>query len=74
MLWRDLKILQVYGANTNVGKSIVSTLLCRAFKKKSPTSGVLYLKPVSTGPPEEADTRYVASELLVGSITILKAS
>lgn len=59
MLWRDLKVLQVYGANTEVGKSIVSTLLCKAFKRKSPTSGVLYLKPVSTGPLEDADTKYV---------------
>ncbi|ERF70491.1 hypothetical protein EPUS_07347 [Endocarpon pusillum Z07020] len=60
MLWRDLRALQIYGANTNVGKSIVSTLLCKAFKRKSPTSGVLYLKPISTGPVEDADTRHIS--------------
>jgi hypothetical protein len=59
MLWRDLRTIQIYGANTNVGKSIVSTLLCKAFKSRSPTNGVLYLKPVSTGPIEDADDRYV---------------
>jgi len=59
MLWRDLRVLQIYGANTNVGKSIVSTLLCKAFKIKSPSHGVLYLKPISTGPLEDADTGYV---------------
>lgn len=62
MLWRDLKILQIYGSNTDVGKSIMSVLLCKAFKKKSPNKGVLYLKPVSTGPLEDADTRYVCSD------------
>jgi bifunctional dethiobiotin synthetase / adenosylmethionine---8-amino-7-oxononanoate aminotransferase len=53
MLWRDLKAWQVFGANTNVGKTIVSTLLCRALQK--PGHRVLYLKPVSTGPENEAD-------------------
>lgn len=59
MLWRDLKVLQVYGANTNVGKSIISTLLCKALGRKSPNGGVLYLKPVSTGPLEDSDATYV---------------
>jgi dethiobiotin synthetase/adenosylmethionine--8-amino-7-oxononanoate aminotransferase len=57
MLWRDLKLLQIYGANTSVGKTIVSTILCNAFQRQAPQSGVLYLKPVSTGPLEEADDR-----------------
>lgn len=65
MLWRDLKILQIYGANTDVGKSIVSTLLCKAFKRKSPASGVLYLKPISTGALQDADTRYVTFNALI---------
>jgi bifunctional dethiobiotin synthetase / adenosylmethionine---8-amino-7-oxononanoate aminotransferase len=59
MLWRDLKAFQIYGSNTNVGKSIVSTLLCKALKRKSPVNGVLYIKPVSTGPLEESDATYV---------------
>jgi bifunctional dethiobiotin synthetase / adenosylmethionine---8-amino-7-oxononanoate aminotransferase len=60
MLWRDLKLLQIYGANTNVGKTIVSTILCNAFQRRAPQRGTLYLKPVSTGPLEEADDRYGA--------------
>jgi dethiobiotin synthetase/adenosylmethionine--8-amino-7-oxononanoate aminotransferase len=60
MLWRDLKLLQIYGANTNVGKTIVSTVLCNAFQRRAPQGGTLYLKPVSTGPLEEADDRYAA--------------
>jgi dethiobiotin synthetase/adenosylmethionine--8-amino-7-oxononanoate aminotransferase len=57
MLWRDLKLLQIYGANTSVGKTIVSTILCNAFQRRAPQGGILYLKPVSTGPLEEADDR-----------------
>jgi dethiobiotin synthetase/adenosylmethionine--8-amino-7-oxononanoate aminotransferase len=57
MLWRDLKAWQVYGANTDVGKTIVSTVLCRALQRRASPSGLLYLKPVSTGPQAEADDR-----------------
>jgi dethiobiotin synthetase/adenosylmethionine--8-amino-7-oxononanoate aminotransferase len=59
MLWRDLRVLQVYGANTDVGKTIISTLLCKALQRRAPAGGLLYLKPVSTGPAEEADDRCV---------------
>ena len=58
MLWRDLRILQVYGSNTNVGKTVVSTILCKALRRRDPNSPLLYLKPVSTGPIEDADDRY----------------
>ncbi|KIX93867.1 uncharacterized protein Z520_10492 [Fonsecaea multimorphosa CBS 102226] len=57
MLWRDLKAWQVFGANTNVGKTIVSTLLCRALQ--TPDQRVLYLKPVSTGPRDEEDVGHI---------------
>lgn len=60
MLWRDLKAWQVYGANTNAGKTIVSTVLCKALQRRAPTNGVLYLKPVSTGPQDEADDRHIS--------------
>lgn len=60
MLWRDLKIWQVYGANTDVGKTIVSTLLCKALAPRAPPNGLLYLKPISTGPDDEADDRHIA--------------
>ncbi|KIV95377.1 dethiobiotin synthase [Exophiala mesophila] len=59
MLWRDLKAWQVYGANTDVGKTIVSTILCRALQRRAPQNGLLYLKPVSTGPQSDADDGHI---------------
>ncbi|KAI9769896.1 MAG: hypothetical protein M1839_003562 [Geoglossum umbratile] len=59
-IWRSLRAYQVYGANTNVGKTIVSTVLCKALKRRFPKEGVWYLKPISTGPQSEADNRHVA--------------
>ena len=56
-LWPRLRTLQIYGANTGVGKTIFSTVLCRAFQRK--LQRVQYVKPVSTGPLDEADDRYV---------------
>ncbi|KAH8695203.1 onanonoxo-7-onima-8-eninoihtemlysoneda [Talaromyces proteolyticus] len=55
-LWRSLRAHQVYGANTNVGKTVVSTLLCKALAERG---SVGFLKPVSTGSLEEADDRHV---------------
>ena len=52
VLYRNLLAYQVYGANTEVGKTIFSTILCKAFAK---TRKTWYLKPVSTGPDDEAD-------------------
>ena len=60
MLIRDVKILQIWGANTDVGKTIVSTLLCKALSRRTPDAGLLYLKPVSTGPLVEADDRHLS--------------
>lgn len=53
-LWRKLRVHQIYGANTDVGKTIVSTLLLKVLSENSKTG---FLKPVSTGPLEEADDR-----------------
>ncbi|KAI9773668.1 MAG: hypothetical protein M1840_006942 [Geoglossum simile] len=58
-LWRSLRVYQIYGANTNVGKTIVSTVLCKALRRRLPAEGVWYMKPVSTGPRDEADDRHV---------------
>ncbi|KAK1005627.1 hypothetical protein LTR54_006916 [Friedmanniomyces endolithicus] len=58
-----LRVLQVYGANTGVGKTIFSSILCRAFQKHFPK--VHYLKPVSTGPLEEADDSGSGGETVV---------
>lgn len=56
-LWRTLRAHQVYGANTDVGKTIVSTALCNAVNKSRDRAA--FLKPVSTGPLDEADDRSV---------------
>lgn len=57
VLWPKLRVLQLYGANTDVGKTIFSTVLCNAFARK--VKNVYYLKPVSTGPANDADDRCV---------------
>jgi dethiobiotin synthetase/adenosylmethionine--8-amino-7-oxononanoate aminotransferase len=67
-LWRSLAAFQVYGANTNVGKTVASTILCKVLGdaprlRERPGGGertgggVHYLKPVSTGPVEHVDSR-----------------
>jgi hypothetical protein len=58
-LSRSLRVFQIYGANTDVGKTIVSTLLCKALRKRSESEGVWYLKPVSTGALLDADDLWV---------------
>lgn len=57
MLWRSLRALQVYGANTDVGKTIVSTLLCRTAQLHKQKAA--FLKPVSTGALDDADDRHL---------------
>lgn len=46
----------MYGANTAVGKTVFSTILCKALARSQKT---WYLKPVSTGPFDEADDGHV---------------
>lgn len=71
-LYRHLRIHQLFGANTDVGKTVFATALCRASIARSrrhpqaestghdeQRASVYYLKPVSTGPSNEADDRYV---------------
>lgn len=59
LLHRQLRIHQIFGANTNVGKTIFATALVRA----SAHCGhhVLYLKPISTGDVGDADDLYESS-------------
>lgn len=52
-LYHSLRALQVYGANTDVGKTIVSTILCRAIQRQNQRAA--FLKPVSTGDLTDAD-------------------
>lgn len=67
-LWKNAVAVQVYGANTGVGKTVFSTLMGAHFGRvsyKGRTSirpgrwKVQYVKPVSTGPADEADDRSV---------------
>lgn len=57
MLWRNLRVYQIYGANTEVGKTVLTTVLCKATSKFYEAEKTHYLKPVSTGPLEDADER-----------------
>ncbi|CAH0023100.1 unnamed protein product [Clonostachys rhizophaga] len=60
LLWRRLRIHQIYGANTDVGKTIFSTFLCNAASNhRGGADRVAYLKPVSTGPRDEADSNHI---------------
>ena len=57
VLYRNLKIHHVFGANTDVGKTVFSTLLTLA--SVAANRNTFYLKPVSTGPLVDADDRCV---------------
>lgn len=60
VLLRSLRAYQVYGANTDVGKTIFSTILCNALARRRPRERVCYMKPISTGPLREADYYHVS--------------
>ena len=47
MLFRNLRVHQIFGANTEVGKTVFSTALCRTSAQLGEASH--YLKPVGTG-------------------------
>ncbi|GAB1318048.1 Onanonoxo-7-onima-8-eninoihtemlysoneda [Madurella fahalii] len=58
LLRPDLRIFQIFGANTDVGKTICSAVLCRASTCKSDGT-TRYLKPISTGPAATTDASHV---------------
>ncbi|KAK6541501.1 hypothetical protein TWF694_007309 [Orbilia ellipsospora] len=60
LLWRSLRIYQIFGANTDVGKTIFTTLLARTAKRLWRDEEITYLKPVSTGAEDEADDRHIS--------------
>ncbi|KAM3512070.1 hypothetical protein MY11210_004267 [Beauveria gryllotalpidicola] len=60
LLWRSLRVYQVFGANTEVGKTVFTTLLCKSAKRNWKQENVSFLKPVSTGPLDEADDHPVS--------------
>ncbi|KAL0954696.1 hypothetical protein HGRIS_003645 [Hohenbuehelia grisea] len=61
LLFKHLRVHQVFGANTDVGKTILTTALVRA--SAAQRDKVFYLKPVSTGPPQDADDAHVTSHM-----------
>jgi dethiobiotin synthetase/adenosylmethionine--8-amino-7-oxononanoate aminotransferase len=67
LLWRSLRAYQVYGANTEVGKTVVTTTLCKAASRLwgGEDEGIVYLKPVSTGPADAADDRCELSPVVL---------
>ena len=60
-LYKHIRIHQIFGANTDVGKSLLSTALVLGSAKRG--KYVRYLKPVSTGPLQDADDEYELSNL-----------
>ncbi|KDR78927.1 hypothetical protein GALMADRAFT_244587 [Galerina marginata CBS 339.88] len=56
-LFQHFRVHQIFGANTNVGKTILTTALVRASAQRG--KNVFYLKPVSTGPLTDADDLHV---------------
>lgn len=56
LLRRQLRVHQIYGANTDVGKTIFATALCRTAARVYRGERVSFLKPVSTGPDHESDS------------------
>ncbi|TDZ75102.1 Bifunctional dethiobiotin synthetase/7 8-diamino-pelargonic acid aminotransferase [Colletotrichum trifolii] len=64
LLWRSLRAYQIYGANTDVGKTVFSSMLCNAARKSWPDEQTAFLKPVSTGPAAEADDRCKSRSVL----------
>lgn len=53
MLYRSLRVHTLFGANTEIGKTIFSTALCRTSLALG--EQVSYLKPVGTGNTDEGD-------------------
>ncbi|KAI9496590.1 hypothetical protein BDB00DRAFT_807931 [Zychaea mexicana] len=58
---RAFQAYQIFAANTDVGKTILATGLCRAaaLTAKQKNRDVFYLKPVQTGYPVDSDERHV---------------
>ncbi|KAI1748843.1 bifunctional dethiobiotin synthetase/adenosylmethionine-8-amino-7-oxononanoate aminotransferase [Xylaria castorea] len=59
LLWRNLRVYKIYGANTDVGKTIFTSILCNASRCIWKDEATAYLKPVSTGSDDEADDNHI---------------
>lgn len=54
----------IYGSNTGVGKTLVSTGIITSILSASEPSHCVYVKPVQTGLPVDSDSRYVYRKVL----------
>lgn len=75
LLFESTRAFIVFGANTEVGKTVFSALLCRNLTRQGNGREdlVAYLKPVSTGPDSESDekcTYYLCHSLLSTSANL----
>ena len=59
----------VWGANTAVGKTLVSAGLAASARRRA--MPFLYLKPVQTGFPDDSDADFVASRSRAGVVTTM---
>ncbi|KAI0859724.1 bifunctional dethiobiotin synthetase/adenosylmethionine-8-amino-7-oxononanoate aminotransferase [Xylaria cubensis] len=59
LLWRNLRVYKIYGANTDVGKTIFTSILCNTSRSIWKDEATAYLKPVSTGSDDEADDNHI---------------
>ncbi|KAI0436298.1 bifunctional dethiobiotin synthetase/adenosylmethionine-8-amino-7-oxononanoate aminotransferase [Xylaria telfairii] len=59
LLWRNLRVYKIYGANTDVGKTVFTSILCNASKRIWEEEATAYLKPVSTGSDDDADDNHI---------------
>jgi dethiobiotin synthetase/adenosylmethionine--8-amino-7-oxononanoate aminotransferase len=57
LLRRSLRTFHVFGANTEVGKTVFTTFLASAVRHHFPREQSAFLKPVSTGALKDADDR-----------------
>ncbi|CAM0142089.1 hypothetical protein VKS41_004208 [Umbelopsis sp. WA50703] len=68
---RAFQSYNIFAANTNVGKTIFATGLCRAaaIQAQQNNKRVFYLKPVQTGYPVDSDARHVETFTNKGSVS-----
>lgn len=67
LLFKHFRVHQVFGANTDVGKTILTCALVRASALKA--NNVFYLKPVSTGPLDTADDKSASLRITIWPTT-----
>ena len=60
LLWSHASPIQIFGANTGVGKTVATTALLRSNLLGHP----LYIKPVSTGAEADNDCLYRSHTLV----------